>query len=234
MKQSIYHAFIQVMEQNVTTEQAASRLSDGREFLKLVSVTQVTKAAHINRRTFYTYFHDLFDQLEDEYVSGLNQFFYGWEDQDDTMRAVIQAIGDAVDYMSENRRGIKLVATIDTLVFTNLIQEAITNAINVTGGLFNRGKLGADPTKDREWNLNYTTIFLTSGFAWVCYHWMLHPDDFPKDKLKEELGSTFMGAYKLIQSDQLLTSEQMQAYFREHSTVQAKVDAELHCDSQIS
>lgn len=237
MKQSIYHAFIQVMEQNVTTDQAASRLSDGREFLKLVSVTQVTKAAHINRRTFYTYFHDiydLFDQLEDEYVSGLNQFFYGWEDQDDTMRAVIQAIGDAVDYMSENRRGIKLVATIDTLVFTNLIQEAITNAINVTGGLFNRGKLGADPTKDREWNLNYTTIFLTSGFAWVCYHWMLHPDDFPKDKLKEELGSTFMGAYKLIQSDQLLTSEQMQAYFREHSTVQAKVDAELHCDSQIS
>lgn len=237
MKQSIYHAFIQVMEQNVTTDQAASRLSDGREFLKLVSVTQVTKAAHINRRTFYTYFHDiydLFDQLEDEYVSGLNQFFYGWEDQDDTMRAVIQAIGDAVDYMSENRRGIKLVATIDTLVFTNLIQEAISNAINVTGGLFNRGKLGADPTKDREWNLNYTTIFLTSGFAWVCYHWMLHPDDFPKDKLKEELGSTFMGAYKLIQSDQLLTSEQMQAYFREHSTVQAKVDAELHCDSQIS
>lgn len=54
MKQSIYHAFIQVMEQNMTTAHASGRLSDGREFLKLVSVTQVTKAAHINRRTFYT------------------------------------------------------------------------------------------------------------------------------------------------------------------------------------
>lgn len=237
MKQSIYHAFIQVMEQNMTTAHASGRLSDGREFLKLVSVTQVTKAAHINRRTFYTYFHDiydLFDHLEDYYVSGLSQSFHGWEDQDDSMKAIIQSIGDAVDYMSENRRGIKLVSTIDTLVFPNLIQKEITDAINVTGGLFNRGKLGADPTKDREWNLNYTIIFLTSGFAWVCYHWMLHPDDFPKDKLKEEFASTFMGAYKLIQSDQLLTSDQMQAYFREHSTVHAKVDAESHCDSQIS
>lgn len=230
MKQTIFRAFIAVMENKVTTSQAATRLSDGRELLKLVSVTEVTKAAHINRRTFYTYFHDvydLFDQLEDKYTKELNQFSQGWENQDDPMEAIIQSVGQAVDYMSHNSRGIKLVSTVDTMLFTRMIQEDVKQAISFVGGLFNRGRLGNDPTRDRQWDLNYTIISLSSGFAWVCYDWLQHPDEFPKEKLKELISSTFMGAYKLIQSDELLNSAQLQEIFQKQS-------AEIKCDQSAA
>ncbi|KRK87636.1 TetR/AcrR family transcriptional regulator [Lentilactobacillus sunkii] len=216
MKQSIYHAFIEVMETKIDTKQPEIRISNGREMLKLVNVTEITKAAHINRRTFYTYFHDiydLFDQLEDNYVSGMNQYFQGWEDAPDPMESIVHSVGEVIDYMSENRRGIKLVSTIDTVVFPSMIQVNVKKAISATGALFNQSSLGKDATQDQEWDLNYTIIFLASGFGWASYEWLLNPDVFPKEKLKELISSTFVGAYKLMQSDELINSEHLQAIF---------------------
>ena len=108
-----------------------------------------------------------------------------------------------------------------------MIQEDVKQAISFVGGLFNRGRLGNDPTRDRQWDLNYTIIFLSSGFAWVCYDWLQHPDEFPKEKLKELISSTFMGAYKLIQSDELLNSAQLQEIFQKQS-------AEIKCDQSAA
>lgn len=226
MKQTIFRAFITVMEGKVPEAKAATRLSNGREMIWSVSVTEITRQAHINRRTFYTYFHDvydLFDQLEDKYADDLDQLIQGWEDQSDPMRAISESVGKVVDYMSQNSRGMKLVSTIDTTIFTMMIQNNVKRAITIFNDLFDQGRLGPKVTPDRKWEFDYTVIFLTSGFAWVCYDWLKHPDEFPKEKLKQLISSTFMGAYKLVQSDELLNPSQLQEVFQ-------KQRAAVKCD----
>lgn len=218
MKQTIFRAFVTVMEGKIPEAKAVTRLSDGREMIRSVSVTEVTRQAHINRRTFYTYFHDvydLFDQLEDKYASDLNQFIQGWEDQSDPLKAISESINEIVDYMEQNSRGMKLVSTIDTGIFTVMIQNNVKRAITIFDNLFENGRLGSKLTQDRKWEFDYTVIFLSSGFSWVCYDWLKHPDEFPKEKLKQLISSTFIGAYQLVRSDEILNPEQLQKIFHE-------------------
>lgn len=201
MKDSLFDAFIsladQQMEKCEINRKTIFPVINGEKVLDKITVTKITKVAHCNRRTFYTYFHDvydLFDQLESMYLENLEKYVDEWNKRAITKPLIVDLVRNVIDYIAKHAEGVKVVGTIDNVIFNQLLQKAIMEIIVKDSPVF----------KDQDQaDRKYTITFLASGFAWVCYRWLLNPDEISTDKLKELVAVYFVNVYDILENGML-------------------------------
>ncbi len=192
MKTVICNAFVSLMLDEISKSPHQDKYTAGYKALDKITVTAITRAAHCNRRTFYTYFHDiydLFDQISTKYVSGFEALLkhdMRTKGSYITSSAVYETVNRFIDYLDENQQGILVVSIINEQVFIDMIQKVVKRILFSRLDAFKQLDRYRDEDPEMiKVDLVYTNIFISSGISQICHHWLMGRDKVSLNKLKQ-------------------------------------------------
>lgn len=184
----------------------ASCVNDLHLPLNKITVTQVTKCANLNRRTFYSHFidiYDMFDKLKGVLAQVLEVGTEGFVTPAGITKP--DRILKSIDYISCFGNYILAVSILDTNFFPKQISELVQQKL--LDFVKNRPDK-KEVVNDRK--TDYHITFISYGLGWEAFTWMTEKDRIPAADLANiiyfQLSSVTMGMVEPERLEKLVDS----------------------------
>jgi len=151
-----------------------------------VTVSDICEKAMINRMTFYKHFQDKYDLIEHTVVFLIEELFVSVanEQQDknlyeDAVEFCVALTKKVIEECFEKRVVLKTLLGRNTGIVNDVILKTISKYMEL---LIKE----IDKSKKAKYPVSVITSFMTGGCANLLYHWVVHSNEYEKQKFVDD------------------------------------------------
>ena len=150
-----------------------------------ITVKMIAETAHVSRRTFYTYFHDVYtlmDSLKEKYAEGFEEISDRQLKHVNHPELIVKIIDNIVDYVNDNRDGIDVVVKYDADFFFDIASDITQRMLSNESQYYWQNADHVISEKDDV--IIYSSRVIAYGIGNLMLDWLKLPNYISIDKIK--------------------------------------------------